>query len=282
MIKMGPVMVDMIFSGVFDRFPGLHISGIEVGCGWVPHTAEMMDDRYWRNRARIGLKLKHLPSHYVRENFTFSYIVDQTGIQLRHAMGVKSMLWSTDFPHHGNNYPYSRESIDQHFVNVPEAERHAILAGNAVAHVRARVERAASQVKTLQTPAPGVPDAGPPRRRAARWSLAVLVAVNVFNHIDRQIMVILLDPVKQRAGCFGLPDGAPHRPCLRDLLHLRGPADRALGRPRRAARHHRARARGLERHDRALRRGAGLRSAPARAHRGRRRARPAARRPRTR
>jgi predicted TIM-barrel fold metal-dependent hydrolase len=131
MVKMGPAMVDLIYSGVFDRFPELQVSGIEVGCGWVPHAAEMMDDRYWRNRARVGLKLKHLPSHYVRENFTFSYIVDQTGVQLRHALGVKAMLWSTDFPHHGNNYPYSRESIDQHFVNVPEAERHAILAGNA-------------------------------------------------------------------------------------------------------------------------------------------------------
>ena len=132
MIKMGPVMVDMIFSGVFDRFPGLHVSGIEVGYGWVPHAAEMMDDRYWRNRTRVGLTIKHLPSHYVRENFSFSYIVDQTGIQLRHALGVKPVLWSTDFPHHGNNYPYSRESIDQHFVNVPEADRHAILAGNMI------------------------------------------------------------------------------------------------------------------------------------------------------
>jgi predicted TIM-barrel fold metal-dependent hydrolase len=131
-IKMGPVMVDMIFSGVFDRFPGLQVSGIEVGCGWVPHVAEMMDDRYWRNRARVGLNLKHLPSHYVRENFTFSFIVDQIGVQVRHAVGLKAMLWSTDFPHHGNSYPYSRESIEQHFVNVPEVERHAILAGNAV------------------------------------------------------------------------------------------------------------------------------------------------------
>ena len=129
-IKMGPVLIDMIFSGVFDRFPALHMMGIEVGCAWVPHVAEMMDDRYWRNRTHVGLDLKKLPSQYLRSNWAFSYIVDQVAVQMRHAVGVESMLWSTDFPHHGNDYPYSRETIEAHFVNVPENERHLILSGN--------------------------------------------------------------------------------------------------------------------------------------------------------
>ena len=129
-IKMGPVLIDMIFSGVFDRFPGLHMMGIEVGCAWVPHVAEMMDDRYWRNRTHVGLDLKKLPSQYLRSNWAFSYIVDQIAVQMRHAVGIESMLWSTDFPHHGNDYPYSRETIEAHFVNVPDEERRLILAGN--------------------------------------------------------------------------------------------------------------------------------------------------------
>ena len=130
MIKAAPIMVDMIFSGVFDRFPGLTMLGIEVGCAWVPHVAEMMDDRYWRNRTHVGLDLKKLPSQYLKDNFAFSYIVDQHGIQLRHAIGIESMLWSTDFPHHGNDYPYSRETIEHHFVNIPDAEKQKILHGN--------------------------------------------------------------------------------------------------------------------------------------------------------
>ncbi len=130
-IKMGPSLIDMIFSGVFDRFPQLVMLGIEVGCAWLPHVAEMMDDRYWRNRTRVGLTLKKLPSEYLKSNWAFSYIVDQIGVQIRHAVGIESMLWSTDFPHHGNDYPYSRETIKRHFVNVPDDERRMILSGNA-------------------------------------------------------------------------------------------------------------------------------------------------------
>ena len=129
-IKMGPAIIDLIFSGVFDRFPGLRILGIEVGCAWIPHVSEMMDDRYWRNRTHVGLTLKKLPSQYLKDNFAFSYIVDQHGMQLRHAIGIESMLWSTDFPHHGNDYPYSRETLEHHFVNVPAAEKELITHGN--------------------------------------------------------------------------------------------------------------------------------------------------------
>ena len=104
---------------------------VEVGIGWIPHAAEMMDDRYWRNRTGARTMLNKLPSVYLKENWTSSYIVDRIGIQVRHAVGINNICWSTDFPHHGNDYPYSRETIDNHFTNVPEDEREKILAGNA-------------------------------------------------------------------------------------------------------------------------------------------------------
>ena len=40
----------LIFTGVFERFPNLQIPLIETGVGWIPHFLEQMDDRYWRNR----------------------------------------------------------------------------------------------------------------------------------------------------------------------------------------------------------------------------------------
>ena len=132
MQRMSEIVVDMIFSGVFYRYPGMHLVGVEVGVGWIPHAAEMIDDRYWRNRTRLGIELGQLPSRYLRDNFTATFIVDKVGVQLRHAVGVGSMAWSTDFPHHGNDYPYSRETIDAHFVNVPVEERYRIVAGNMV------------------------------------------------------------------------------------------------------------------------------------------------------
>ena len=125
------LMVDLIFDGVFDRFPGLKMVGVEVGVGWIPHAAEMMDDRYWRNRGHAKWGLKKLPSQYVKDNWLATFIVDRIGIEMRHAVGLKNMSWSTDFPHHGNDYPYSRQTIEQHFVNVPEAEKRRIVCDNA-------------------------------------------------------------------------------------------------------------------------------------------------------
>src|SRR5436853_386703 len=45
-----PLITELIFQGVFDRFPKLRMAAVETGVGWIPHFLEMTDDRYWRNR----------------------------------------------------------------------------------------------------------------------------------------------------------------------------------------------------------------------------------------
>ena len=42
------------------------------------------------------------------------------------------MMWSSDFPHGGSDWPDSLTTINEHFDGVPDDERHAILAGNAL------------------------------------------------------------------------------------------------------------------------------------------------------
>ena len=44
-------ITQMLFSGVFERFPELQMCWIETGVGWLPHMLEAIDDRYWRNRS---------------------------------------------------------------------------------------------------------------------------------------------------------------------------------------------------------------------------------------
>ena len=126
-----PIMVELIFQGVFDRFPKLRIGLIECGVGWIPHFLEMVDDRYWRNRHWTNTKVKKIPSQYFKDHMLATFITDYTGIAIRHQVGVSNMAWSTDFPHHGNDWPYSRRTIETLFVNVPEAERHQIVCENA-------------------------------------------------------------------------------------------------------------------------------------------------------
>jgi predicted TIM-barrel fold metal-dependent hydrolase len=126
-----PLITELIFQGVFDRFPKLRMAAVETGVGWIPHFLEMTDDRFWRNRIWAGIDLKKVPSQYFRDHWLATFIVDRNGILQRHQVGVENMSWSTDFPHHGNDWPYSRKVIDEMFIDVPAEERRKIVCDNA-------------------------------------------------------------------------------------------------------------------------------------------------------
>ena len=42
------------------------------------------------------------------------------------------MMWSSDYPHHGNDWPYSRKVIKETMAGIPPTEKHQIVGGNAV------------------------------------------------------------------------------------------------------------------------------------------------------
>jgi predicted TIM-barrel fold metal-dependent hydrolase len=122
----------LIFTGVFDRFPELHVSMIETGVGWIPHFLEQIDDRYWRNRSWGNIPLTHPPSYYWFKNMSATFISDRNGIENRYGAGVDNIMWSTDYPHHGNDWPYSRKTINDQMGHIPAEERRKIVADNAV------------------------------------------------------------------------------------------------------------------------------------------------------
>jgi len=124
-------MTDLIFTGVFERFPELQIVWIETGVGWIPHFLECLDDRWWRNRVWGDLPLSEPPSTYWYRNNAATFIVDRTGVELRNRVGVENMMWSSDYPHHGNDWPYSRKTIEEMMGGIAEEERALIAGGNA-------------------------------------------------------------------------------------------------------------------------------------------------------
>jgi predicted TIM-barrel fold metal-dependent hydrolase len=121
-----------IESGVFDRFPGLHFILVEVDSSWLPYMWEQMDDRYKRTATASRPDIKRLPSEYFTDNIASTFITDSYGVKNRHEIGVTQMLWSSDFPHTGADWPHSLQTIDKHFAGVPDEERQLILCGNAL------------------------------------------------------------------------------------------------------------------------------------------------------
>jgi len=46
---------------------------------------------------------------------------------------IDNIMWAADYPHTDTTWPRSQEVIAEDFGDVPQDERHKILAGNAVA-----------------------------------------------------------------------------------------------------------------------------------------------------
>ena len=114
-----------------DRFPKLTWVAVETGSGWIPYILEQLDDRWWRNKSWLPVKLKHEPSFYFRRNWMSAFMIDHYAVRNRHLLGVDNLMWSTDYPHHGCDWPQTRKTVDEMFRGVPDEERAKMTAGNA-------------------------------------------------------------------------------------------------------------------------------------------------------
>src|SRR5436305_15042289 len=92
----------------------------------------MMDERCWGTRRGGNIPLNEPPSYCGYRNLSATFITDRNGITNRHAVGVDNMMWSTDYPNHGNDWPYSRKVINDTMADVPRDERDKIVAANAI------------------------------------------------------------------------------------------------------------------------------------------------------
>jgi predicted TIM-barrel fold metal-dependent hydrolase len=130
----GPILgpIQFIVSGIFDRLPELRLFYAETHIGWIPYAMQQLDDLYERHRLWSGVELQHEPSWYLRNHFLWGFMTDTVGVRLRDIIGVRSLMWSTDFPHANTDWPHSRTVIDEVFAGVPEDERTRMICQNAV------------------------------------------------------------------------------------------------------------------------------------------------------
>ena len=74
-------MLELIFAGVFDRFPGLQMVVAEVDCGWVPYVKEQIDNNFQRLAPGSTFPIERRPSEYIEEHFHFGFMTDPFGVQ---------------------------------------------------------------------------------------------------------------------------------------------------------------------------------------------------------
>jgi predicted TIM-barrel fold metal-dependent hydrolase len=138
------VVGDFIFSGLFDRFPTLKTVLVESNIGWIPTFLEQSDDMFLRYRFWSGGDaLKLLPSEYFYRNVWATFMVDTAGLALRHRCGLDHIMWSTDYPHSGTDWPNSRVTLERNFRGLPYDEVKRMIQENAAALYKIAVPESA-------------------------------------------------------------------------------------------------------------------------------------------
>ncbi len=126
------ITCEVLFSGIFERFPQLKILLVEANIGWIPTLLEQADDMYRRYRWYTGAhkEMRDMPSEVFHRNFWATFMLDTVGIELRHRMNVNHIMWSTDYPHSGSDWPDSRITIERQMRGLPMADVRKMLHDN--------------------------------------------------------------------------------------------------------------------------------------------------------
>ncbi len=124
-------LADIVYGGLFERFPRLKVVAVETGIGWIPYYLDSLDDIFLRHRFHTSTHLKRMPSEYFREHIWATFITDPHGIENRHAIGIDRIMWSTDYPHSQTDWPHSMRTVAHEMRHVSEDEKRRIMCDNA-------------------------------------------------------------------------------------------------------------------------------------------------------
>ncbi len=127
------VVINTIFSGIFDRFPKLKMVSVESGIGWVPFILETMDWELPENAPAQAAELGKAPSEYFKSNW-YATMWFETGRghlqELVDKVGEDNVMFETDFPHPTSLWPKPLEHVAEAMATLRPESRRKILAEN--------------------------------------------------------------------------------------------------------------------------------------------------------
>ena len=147
-------LVQLILSGVFERFPRLKFVITETGGAWVPPLLARLDSTMAkiRDTGATGeiryskdVVLPKLASEYFAQNCWVG--VSQPGpadVAALDAIGLDRFMWGSDYPHDEGTYPFTREHLRQVFHSTSTDDMRKILGGNAAALYGFELDRLAT------------------------------------------------------------------------------------------------------------------------------------------
>src|SRR5262249_14209645 len=120
----------LMLGGVFDRHPDLKFMPTEIRLDWIPATLRYLDEIRTKHPE---LPAKRPPSEYWRSNcLAGASFIHKAEIEMRHEIGIETILFGRDFPHPESTWPNTREWLRDAFVGVPDDELRLMLGENAI------------------------------------------------------------------------------------------------------------------------------------------------------
>jgi len=126
------VVVNIICSGMLERYPALKVVSVESGAGWVPFILEALDYEMAENAPKLRESLSLSPAEYFQRQIYATMWFERTDLpSLVRAVGEDNILFETDFPHPTCLYPNPLGSANENMRELSATARNKILGGNA-------------------------------------------------------------------------------------------------------------------------------------------------------
>jgi predicted TIM-barrel fold metal-dependent hydrolase len=148
-----PAIAQLVFSGVLERHPRLHISIAECRVGWVPFLISWMDRQVRERPPDPTVHLSLLPSEYFARQMTVTFEDDLVGARLvpmEWAYLRDSAMWGADYPHTQGLWSNLDHAMEEMFRGVDPLLREEV-----VFHRAARIFHLHPPVRPVSDPTSG-------------------------------------------------------------------------------------------------------------------------------
>jgi predicted TIM-barrel fold metal-dependent hydrolase len=131
----------LIFGGVFDRYPSITLAFVEQRAHWVHEAVTELDSVFLGGPTHHPLPLlggiveapKKMPSEYWLSNCVVAAsFMAPFEAGMRHEIGINTLMWGSDYPHIEGTWPRTRPAMRNTFAGVPEEEVRIILEDNGI------------------------------------------------------------------------------------------------------------------------------------------------------
>ena len=125
------VVVNIICSGMLDRYPDLKIVSVESGTGWIPFILEALDYEMSENAPEAKARMSLLPSEYFKRQIYATTWFERTNLaELIDSVGEDNIMFETDFPHPTCLYPAPLKTAAENMRELSPAVQRKILGEN--------------------------------------------------------------------------------------------------------------------------------------------------------